>query len=475
IRKRQLHVRERHVRVPAAVLIDQARVVHAAEVIARQHQQFGRGMLADDMDVLIGGIRRSPVAIVVAAALGRPQLDRLARPGPQPAPPVAQVLDERVRLVLRRHPDAPDSRVRAVRERKVDAAVESGERQGRHAAPVRERLEWRAVTRGQDDGEHILLEARLAAGHPVAQVTDAGEDDRSRGGRTLHRVGVRHACGGMQRSDEWGWILSFHVSTHGPSRRSSHPVARPCKRASDARARRPGGGAQPKGAAAGNRREVHPAVVGQSDATAAGPSAPPPDFPVVAIGASAGGLEAFKRFMGAIPPDGGIAFALIPHLDPNHASLMVELLAKHTRMPIQEAGHGMVIERNHVYVIPPKPYLAFNEGVLELSRPPEARGRQTAIDFSLRSLAADRKEKAIGVIFSGTGSHGTAGIKEIKFVGGMVMVQDPATAEYDQMPRSAIATGLVDYVLAPEDMPAALLRYVNHAYLQAGPEAVSPG
>src|SRR5207244_3729732 len=150
-------------------------------------------------------------------------------------------------------------------------------------------------------------------------------------------------------------------------------------------------------------------------------------------------------------------------------------ISKHTRMPIHEAGHGMAIERNHVYVIPPKHYLAFNEGVLALSRPPEARGRQTAIDFSLRSLAEDRKEKAIGVIFSGTGSHGTAGIKEIKFVGGMVMVQDPATAEYDQMPRSAIATGLVDYVLAPEDMPAALLRYVNHAYLQAGPEAVSPG
>src|SRR5437660_330942 len=244
---------------------------------------------------------------------------------------------------------------------------------------------------------------------------------------------------------------------------------------SSRQARRTARGVQPKGAPAGNRREVHPAVVGQSDATAAAPSAPPPDFPVVAIGASAGGLEAFKRFMGAMPADGGIAFALIPHLDPNHASLMVELLAKHTRMPIHEAGHGMVIERNHVYVIPPKHYLAFNEGVLALSRPPEARGRQTAIDFSLRSLAEDRKEKAIGVIFSGTGSHGTAGIKEIKFVGGMVMVQDPATAEYDQMPRSAIATGLVDYVLAPEDMPAALLRYVNHAYLQAGPEAVSPG
>ena len=240
-------------------------------------------------------------------------------------------------------------------------------------------------------------------------------------------------------------------------------------------ARRTARGVQPKGVPTGKRREVHQAVAGPSDATAVAMSAPRPDFPVVAIGASAGGLEAFKRFMGAMPADGGIAFALIPHLDPNHASLMVELLAKHTRMPIHEAGHGMAIERNHVYVIPPKHYLAFNEGVLELSRPPEARGRQTAIDFSLRSLAEDRKEKAIGVIFSGTGSHGTAGIKEIKFVGGMVMVQDPATAEYDQMPRSAIATGLVDYVLAPEDMPAALLRYVNHAYVQAGTETISPG
>jgi len=240
-------------------------------------------------------------------------------------------------------------------------------------------------------------------------------------------------------------------------------------------ARRTARGVQPKGVPTGKRREVHQAVAGPSDATTAALSAPRPDFPVVAIGASAGGLEAFKRFMGAMPADGGIAFALIPHLDPNHASLMVELLAKHTRMPIHEAGHGMAIERNHVYVIPPKHYLAFNEGVLALSSPPEARGRQTAIDFSLRSLAEDRKEKAIGVIFSGTGSHGTAGIKEIKFVGGMVMVQDPATAEYDQMPRSAIATGLVDYVLAPEDMPAALLRYVNHAYVQAGTETISPG
>src|SRR5215472_12862482 len=137
-----------------------------------------------------------------------------------------------------------------------------------------------------------------------------------------------------------------------------------------------------------------------------------PGFPVVAVGASAGGLEAFKRFMGAMPTDSGIAFALIPHLDPSHESLMVELLAKHTRMPVHEAGQGMAMQPNHVYIIPPNSYLAFKNGLLELSRPSETRGRQTAIDFSLRSLAEDQKERAIGVILSGTGSHGTAGIRE---------------------------------------------------------------
>jgi two-component system CheB/CheR fusion protein len=192
---------------------------------------------------------------------------------------------------------------------------------------------------------------------------------------------------------------------------------------------------------------------------------PATSCPIVGIGASAGGLDAFKKFFAAMPPDAGLAFVLIPHLDPTHDSLMVELLTKQTAMSVAEAADGTRILADHVYVIPPNKYLAVHDGVLQLSRPPTSRGQQTAIDFCLRSLAADQQERSIGIIFSGTGSHGTLGLKEIKFAGGMVMVQDPESAEYDQMPRSAIATGLVDYVLPPTAMPEALVRYVEHPYL----------
>lgn len=232
-------------------------------------------------------------------------------------------------------------------------------------------------------------------------------------------------------------------------------------KAPGARSRKTGRPARPQRARGQTRGEAKRRGATRDSVTPE-PSAAARPFPIVAVGASAGGLEAFKRFTGAIPPDSGMSFALIPHLDPTHESLMVELIAKHTRMPVHEAAHGMVIEPNHVYVIPPNHYLGFKNGVLELKRPPEGRGRQTAIDFALSSIAEDQKELAIGVILSGTGSHGITGIREIKFYGGMVMVQDPATAEYDQMPRNAIATGLVDYVLAPQEMPAALVRYVKH-------------
>ena len=193
-------------------------------------------------------------------------------------------------------------------------------------------------------------------------------------------------------------------------------------------------------------------------------------FPIVGIGASAGGLDAFKKFFTAMPADSGIAFVLIPHLDPTHRSLMVELLAKQTPMSVVEAGDNMPVEANCVYIIPPNRDLSIERGHLQLSKPPERRGLQTAIDFFFRSLAADQQEKAIGIILSGTGSHGTPGLKEIKLVGGMVMVQDPKTADYDQMPQSAIGTGMVDFVLPPEQMPAALVRFVAHPYLNSVPQ-----
>ena len=208
--------------------------------------------------------------------------------------------------------------------------------------------------------------------------------------------------------------------------------------------------------------------------------APSPDaasrLPLVAIiviGASAGGLDAFKRFLAGMPPNSGLAFVLVPHLDPRHESLMVELLSSHTAMPVCEAAHRMTIEANHVYVIPPNKYLAVRNGRLILS-PPTARHGPTAIDFALRSLAEDQKDNAIGIILSGTGTHGTLGLKEIKLGGGIVMVQDPTTAEFDQMPRSALASGIaVDYVLAPEKMPAALLGYSRHVGRGHGHEAES--
>lgn len=197
------------------------------------------------------------------------------------------------------------------------------------------------------------------------------------------------------------------------------------------------------------------------------PGTPKSAFPVVGIGASAGGLDAFKKFFSAMPADSGMAFVLVPHLDPSHRSLMAELLGRQTDMPVSEVDDGMAVEPNCVYIIPPNKDLKISEGTLYLQTPEEPRRLQTAIDFFLRSLAKDQQEQAIAIILSGTGSHGTLGVKEIKLAGGMVMVQAPDSADYDQMPRSAIATGLVDYVLPPEDMPNALVGYSQQPYIRS--------
>jgi two-component system CheB/CheR fusion protein len=190
--------------------------------------------------------------------------------------------------------------------------------------------------------------------------------------------------------------------------------------------------------------------------------------PVAGIGASAGGLDAFKKLFAAMPPDSGVAFVLVPHLDPAHESLMVELLARHTTMPVVEAQNDMPVEANHVYIIPPNKYMTILGGVLRLTGPVERRTSQTSIDLFLRSLADDQQQRSICIILSGTGSHGTLGLKAVKAAGGMAMVQDPATAEYERMPQSAIATGLADYVLPAEHMPDALVKYVRHAYVNGG-------
>lgn len=192
---------------------------------------------------------------------------------------------------------------------------------------------------------------------------------------------------------------------------------------------------------------------------------------VVGLVASAGGLKAFKDFFEAMPVDSGMAFVLIPHLDPKHESLVAPLLSKHTTMPVMEAQDGQRLAANHVYVIPPDHYLSLREGVIKLSAPPARGAGETAIDPFLRSLADDQQERAVGIILSGTGTYGSLGLKAIKAAGGMAMVQEPSTAEYDRMPLSAIDAGQADYVLPPGSMPEELLNYVRH--LAAGTAAQS--
>ena len=188
----------------------------------------------------------------------------------------------------------------------------------------------------------------------------------------------------------------------------------------------------------------------------------PAILPVVGLVASAGGLDAYKAFLDAMPANSGMAFVLIPHLDPRHESLMAPLLARHTDMPIEEARDQQPLQPDRIYVIPPDRHLTLRAGVIELNRPPGQLGGEIAIEPFLLSLANDQQERAICVILSGTGNHGTLGLKAVKAAGGMVMAQEPSTAEYDRMPRSAIDTGLVDYVLPPGEMPAVLLKYVRH-------------
>ncbi len=180
---------------------------------------------------------------------------------------------------------------------------------------------------------------------------------------------------------------------------------------------------------------------------------------MVALGASAGGLDAFRKLFDALPADSGMAFILITHLDPTHASMMVELLASHTKMKVVQAADGVTLEREHVYVIPPATYLSIHEGTLHLSEPTERHGARLPFDFFLRSLAAEYGQRAICVILSGTGTDGTLGLKAIKDNGGLVIVQSPDEAAYDGMPRSAIRTGLADFVLPVAEMPQIVANY----------------
>jgi two-component system, chemotaxis family, CheB/CheR fusion protein len=184
----------------------------------------------------------------------------------------------------------------------------------------------------------------------------------------------------------------------------------------------------------------------------------------VAIGASAGGLEAIETFFVNMPANTGLAFIVIQHLSPDYKSLMVELLSKKTIMQVQRAEDNMAILRDNVYLIPPKKNLSIFHGRLFLSDQDHSRGVNLPIDVFFKSLAEDQAEKSIGIILSGTGSDGTRGLRVIKEHGGMVMVQKEDTAKFDGMPRAAISTGLADYILPPEEMPVQLISFAKHPY-----------
>jgi two-component system, chemotaxis family, CheB/CheR fusion protein len=189
-------------------------------------------------------------------------------------------------------------------------------------------------------------------------------------------------------------------------------------------------------------------------------------FPIVGIGASAGGLAAFEAFFSGMPADvdPGMAFVLVQHLAPDHKSILTDLIRRYTRMQVFEVVDGMEVQPNCAYIIPPNRDMAFLNGTLQLHEPAAPRGQRLPIDFFFRSLAKDQRERAIGIVLSGTGSDGTLGVRAIKGEGGMVMAQNPASTEYDGMPRSAIATGFVDYELPPAEMPAQLIAYMAHAF-----------
>jgi two-component system CheB/CheR fusion protein len=212
------------------------------------------------------------------------------------------------------------------------------------------------------------------------------------------------------------------------------------------------------------------------DALSGEPRRPSNSFPIVGVGASAGGLEAFRQLLEHLPTDTGMAFVLIQHLDPNHESILPEILARSTRMPVRQVTEGMALERNHVFVIPPNTNMAVVDGVLALEPRQVTRGLHMPIDYFFRSLAKVQGSEAIGVILSGAASDGALGLAEIKAVGGITFAQDERSASHSDMPRSAIATGVVDFVLPPHGIAQELAQLGRHSYVAAAHgAATAPG
>lgn len=195
------------------------------------------------------------------------------------------------------------------------------------------------------------------------------------------------------------------------------------------------------------------------------------DFPVVGIGASAGGLDVFKKLLSAIPEDSGMAYVIVQHLSPDFPSSLPEILCKFTHIPVHEIIHDINLAPNHIYIIPENNILIAEDGVLKLKQRTRGEKRNNSIDIFFESLAQVHKTFAIGVILSGTAFDGTLGFKKIKELGGATIVQDPETAAFKGMPQSAIDSDVVDFILAPEKIPSQLVEIrksylTNHAHTE---------
>ena len=215
----------------------------------------------------------------------------------------------------------------------------------------------------------------------------------------------------------------------------------------------------------GTRAKRGPTKVAITIPRPTAPSAAGAVFPLVGIGASAGGLEALEQFFGHVPPGSGMAFVIVQHLDPTRKGLMPELLQRATQMKVRQVKDRTQVRPDCVYVIPPNKDMSLLHGVLHLLPPTAARGLRLPIDYFFRSLAQDRRERSVGVILSGMGSDGTLGVRAIKEQGGVVLVQTPTTAKFDGMPRSAIDARLADIVAPAEELPGKILAYLRQAPL----------
>ena len=193
-----------------------------------------------------------------------------------------------------------------------------------------------------------------------------------------------------------------------------------------------------------------------------GTGTPEHPFPIVGVGASAGGVDALTRLVGSLPAKPGLALVVIQHLDPHHESRLSEILRTKSAMPVLDAANGTKVRANHAYVIQPNTDVALADGILSVTPRRDDRKPHYPVDHFLRSLATVQGPRAVGVILSGTGSDGTLGMCEVKAAGGVTFAQDEATAQYEGMPTSVIKSGVIDLVLPPEEIAARLSELPAH-------------